>query len=243
VDAGNPLHPAPEKGKSMNKKIMLLALGAFSAMMLAAPAMASAITPLHLNPTPAGSQTIDANSFARLSTTGGTMITCNGFSGSATFETGGTTGTMHLQFGGGCTTNLGGTCTNEGLASSFKATALPIHLATVQHSGGVVSPGVLVTRGANEHIVTFTCHNVGGFLTVDSAMKANGVIGTITGPGCGARSKQITIVFQAASNGIQTHKKVAGTATEYSLKKGSENAALEAHATITLSTESDLVCT
>jgi hypothetical protein len=238
----NPCSWFLEKGKSVNKKIMLLALGAVTAIMLAVPAMASAITPLHLSPTPAGAQTIHANSFARLSTTDGTTIVCNGFSGSATFESGGTTGNMQLQLGGGCTRSPGGgTCTNEGLASSIKTTTLPLHLATVQHSGGVVSPGVLVTPAAGEHIATFTCHI--GFLTLESVLKAGGVIGTITGPGCGARSKQVTIVFQAASHGIQTHKKLAGTATEYSLRLGSQNAALEAHGTLTLSSESELVCT
>jgi hypothetical protein len=219
------------------KKIMLLALAAVCAAVFALPATASALLPLHLNPTPGGAQTIDSNGKAILSTSGsGIKVECQGFSGSATFEAGGTTGTMQLTFGPNCTTSFGGTCTNEGLASSIKTTSLPFHLVTV---GG--KPGVLVTPGANEHFATFTCHNVLG-LTIESVVKGNGVIGTITAPECGASSKEATIVF-SGEKGVQNHKTVDGTTTEYSLTKGSETAAQSAHGTLTLSEISQLVCT
>jgi hypothetical protein len=226
----------------MSRKVQMFSLAVVSAMMLAVPAVASAINALHLEDAPAIAP-IDSNGTASLSTTGGTTVTCGGVSGSAPLNFG-TTGSMQLLFEF-CTTNLGGTCTSEGQLNSIRTTVLPFHSATVAHrTSGAVGPGILVTPGANEHFATFTCHNVAGFLTVESVIKGNGVIGTITAPSCGATASQATVVFQAASNGVQTHNKLANTATEYTLKKGGENTALGAHVTLTLQPlGTQLVCT
>ena len=221
----------------MNKKIMLLALGAISAVVLAVPAFASALIPLHLNPTPAGPQSIDSVGVARLSTTGGTQITCNGVSGNAAFEAGGTTGTLNLTFGGDCTENVLGTrCTSAGEPTgNISTTALPFHLVTLANE----KPGVLITPNATGAFAHFTC--AGGLITV--TVEGNGVIGTITSPECKKSASSATLSFVATANGVQQHTTVAGTDTEYHLIDGSENAAQEGHATLTLSETSELVCT
>lgn len=228
---------------------MLLGLAAVSAAVLALPSVASAeLTSLHLSPTPKGAQPVDSNGIARLSTTNGTTVSCAGFSGSATFEGNGTTGTLSLTFGGDCTGPFGSTCTNEGAADSIVTTTLPFHLVTLPpaKAGDPNVPGVLVTPGANEHFATFTC-TVLGFPVV-TEVKGNGVIGTITAPSCGGVDDEATLKFEATSHGVQKHTKVADTETVYTLKKGSETAAQEAHGTLTLKENgnpfnSELVCT
>lgn len=221
------------------KKMILLALAAVSAVVLALPAMASAMIPLHLNPTPAGSKTIDGVGSAVLSTSGGTTTTCTGFGGSASFEAGGTTGTMNLTFTGCKESVFGTSCNSSGAASgTIVTTSLPFHLATLAGK----SPGVLVTPnagGAGNHFATFTC--AGGLVTVN--VTGNGVLGTITAPACGTSSATATIKFEQSANGVQKHKTLEGTATEYSLMKGAETAAQSAHGTLTLGSESQLVCT
>jgi hypothetical protein len=228
----------------MNKKIILLSLAACAAL-LALPAMASALTALHVvNPVPVGTKTIDGvGNTAILTTTGGTKVTCTGeaggpaFGGTATFNAGGTTGTMNLTFGPTCEA-LGIHCQSAGAATgTIKTESLPFDLATV----GTTSPGkpgVLVTPNAGTGVFAkFTC----GILSVE--VKGNGVIGTISSPTCGTRSNQATIEFKATANGVQADKRLVGTETEYTLKKGTENAAQEATGTLTLGEESTLECT
>ena len=227
----------------MNTKVMLLGLAAVSAAVLALPALASALIPLHLNPTPAGTQPIDGVGIARFSTTGGTTTTCSGFSGSAQFEAGGTTGTLTLTFGPDCTENILGTrCTSPGEAAGNTATTvLPFHLVTLP-SG---SPGILVTPNAETGVfIHKTC--AGGLITV--TVEGNGLVGTITSPECGSSASQATLSFMATAHGVQKHTTVAGTETEYKMVDGSEPAALEAHGTLTFkeggsSKTSQLVCT
>jgi opacity protein-like surface antigen len=236
----------------MTKKIMLLALAAVSAAVFALPATASAADePLHLEPAPAGAQTIDSNGIARLGSEDGTTITCNGFSGTATFDEtgaiGGTTGKMDLTFGPDCTENkLGTRCTSANHpsgAGNISTTTLPFHLVTLPGS----LPGVLVTPnagGSGNHFATFTC--AGGLVTVN--VTGNGVIGTITSPGCNGTDDEATIKFESTAHGKQKHLTIAGTETDYTLQKGSEMSAQDAHGTITLKEGgtpvlSKLVCT
>jgi len=241
----------------MNKKIMLLALGAVSAVLLALPAMASALVPLHLEPTPpaAVSQPIhNAGGEVKpfLSAESGLTITCDGFSGSANFEAGGTTGTMKLTFGPNCKESLtGGPCTNTGVEKDNRITTelLPFHLATVEHpaKGGGKSPGVLVTPNANTFFARFTCHTIFG--TLEQNVTGNGVIGTIINPACNGLSTDATIKFEESAHGKQTHNKLVGTETIYTLTKGAEHVAQNATGTLTLkdalgnAINSKLVCT
>lgn len=222
----------------MNKKIMLLAL-AVSAAVLALPAMASASIPLHLNPTPTGVKTIDSNPLVKpkLSTTGGTTVECDSFKGEATFETGGTTGNMNLTFGPNCkVVGLGVSCTSAGeTTGNIATTSLPFHLVTLAN----LKPGVLVTPnagGAGNHFATFTCFGI------KTEVTGNGVIGTIENS-CGETSEEAKIDFKATAHGQQEHKTVAGTETEYDLKKGAETAAQEATGIVTFKEKIELVCT
>jgi hypothetical protein len=225
-----------EERQTMSKKIMLLALAAVSVLVYALPSAASAADiPLHLNPSPVGSKTVDGIGEAKLSTTSGLTVTCNSWSGSATFETGGTTGSLDLTFSGDCRENIfGTTCTSSGQPSgTIKTTTLPFHLNTLANS----KPGVLVTPSTGTtHFATFTC----GFIT--TKVEGNGVIGTITSPECGKSSTSATISFKATSHGQQEHKKIAGTETIYDLNSGGNTAAQEAHGTITMGTSTTLEC-
>ena len=226
----------------MDKKITLLGLAVVSAAVLALPALASALIPLHLNPTPAGPNPIDSVGIVRISTTGGTQITCNGVSGNAAFEAGGTTGTLNLTFGSDCTENgLGTRCTSAGEpAGNITTTALPFHLVTLANE----KPGVLITPNATGAFAHFTC--AGGLITV--TVEGNGIIGTITEPNCGETRSQATLSFVATANGVQQHKTVAGTEAEYTLTEGSQATAIETHMTLTFrengsASSSTLVCT
>jgi hypothetical protein len=222
----------------MNKKIMLLALAAVSAAMLALPAMASALTPLHLNPTPVGAKAIDdIGANPTLSTTGGTTVECGTFNGSATFNAGGTTGSMQLTFTEDCHLVGGGTCNSgSNTNGTITTTTLPFDLATLANN----KPGVLVTSNSG-HFATFVCTLFG--FPVTTKVEGNGVIGTITAPACGAKSTSATIDFNATAHGVQEHTTVAGTATVYRLKKGEENAAQDATGKLTLGSETLLECT
>jgi hypothetical protein len=218
----------------MSKKIMLLSLAAVSAAMFALPATASALTSLHLNPTPAGVQTIDdTGPDPRLSTVGGTTVICDSFHGWAEFDEGGTTGVMQLTFGPNCRTGFVSCTGHPHPTGNITTTELPFHLATLA-SG---DPGVLVTPGANNHFASFTCFGV------NTVVTGNGVLGEIEFPECGEVSNKADIDFNATAHGVQQHTKLAGTATEYGLKKGAENAAQDATGTLTLTKEAELNCT
>ena len=218
----------------MNKKIMLLALAAVSAVMLAVPAFASALIPLHLSSTPVGAKTLDdVGANPTLSTTGGTTVECGTFKGTATFETS-TTGTIELTFTEGCKEKtFGSSCASSGEpAGSIATTKLQFHLVTLANN----VPGVLITPNAG-HFASFTC----GIIPI--TVGGTGVIGKITSPGCNQSSTEATIDFNATAHGVQEFNKVAGTETIYQLKKGEENAAQDATGKLTLGTAQTLTCT
>lgn len=223
----------------MNKKIMLLALAAVSAAVLAVPSMASALTPLHLNPTPEVKTEGVHGGTSVLSTTSGLSVTCDTVTtkgSSVTFNAGGTTGTMQLLFGGDCR-SAGFTCTSSGQTSGeITTTVLPFDLATV----GTTSPGepgVLVTPAAEEHFASFSC------VGLNFVVKGNGVIGTFEELSCGGETATAKINFATSGAGVQADKKLVGTSTEYTLKSGSANAAMSATGEVTLKEKSKLECT
>jgi hypothetical protein len=220
----------------MSKKIMVLALGAVSVLMLALPAMSSAKTPLHLNSVPAGEKEITGTAGASLGTANGTTTVCGGFSGKATF-TSTTGGTMELTFGPDCTA-AGTNCTSHVPAAPVGSiTTTPLAFELVTLAGKL--PGVLVTApsGVFAH---FTCF--GGLVNV-TVEAHGGVLGTITEPGCGGTSNKATLKFESLGHGVQKHRLLEGTATEYTLKKGAEFAAQDAHGTLDLVNNQTLTCT
>jgi hypothetical protein len=233
----------------MNKKIMLLALAAVTAAMFAMPAAASAtFESLHMSPTPAKLH-VKGVGHATLRSEGGQNITCNGVSGTVTPEAGGTTGLLVLTFGPHCTGPTGETCvgTNPAAPSgSITTTTLPYHLVTLKGK----SAGVLITP-ISAAFAHFNC-NVFGF-PVQTTVEGNGVLGTITAPACGTLTTTATLSFSSVGGNstTQLHRQVAGT-TEgaiWSLSKGGNPAAQEAHATLTATNSSgvvvstNLVCT
>jgi len=224
----------------MSKKIML-ALAAVSAAVFAMPAVASAEDlPLHLNPTPAGAQTIDdVGANPTLSATGGSKFECGTFSATAMFEAGGTTGHMNLKFGVAGAEDCKSssfTCNSTGAAAGIiETTELPFHLVKLANE----KPGILVTPNPSGSFAHIEC--AGGLIKY--TIGGNGLIGTFTEPACEGTSNMATIDFNATATGVQEHKKVAGTETEYTLKKGTENTALDATGTLTLSGNSKLECT
>ena len=190
----------------MNKKIMLLALAVASVAAFALPAMAMAEDiPLHLVPKPEGAKTV-TGAAAELSTVGGTVVTATTTDGTATWETS-TTGTIELTFTE--SKSFGFPCTSPGQPSGTITTATqPFHLVTLPGT----SPGILITPPANGIFAEFTC---AGFLT--AVVKGNGIVGTITAPACGGSSTKSTSTFEKEKAGVQKHKLVAGTETEYHL--------------------------
>jgi hypothetical protein len=227
------------KGKSMSKKIMLLALAVVSAAVFALPATASALIPLHLNGDVSGVQTIDDTGpfNPTLSLHDGTTIECNEFHGTTEFESGGTTGTLNLTFGPSChVVGLGVSCTSAGEATgNIKTLALPFHLVTLPNEE---DPGVLVTpNAAAGTFATFTCFGI------QTIVSGNGVIGEIEFPDCGDTSDEADILFDITAHGTQKYTTVAGTSTVYDLKKGTTTAAQKATGTITFANEVELECT
>jgi len=218
------------------KKIILLALAAASVAAFALPASAMAIVPVHVVPKPEGVKTVDGVGSATL--TGlGTTITCAKSHGTATFTTT-TTGTFEQTFSE-CVNGSGKKCTTSGQAVGVITTAtLEFHLATVEDTTTkAIGPGLLVTPPAGG-FATFLCE--GG---INTTVSGNGLIGTITQPACGSSSKEATISFSSSSSTVQTHKTLAGTATEWSLNAFGFPASEDAHGTITLGTEAKLECT
>jgi hypothetical protein len=209
------------------KKLILLALAAASVGAFALPASASAITALHVVPKPEGTKVIHGVGHVTLQAPFGN-VTCKKSAWTTTYVTP-TTGTLQQTLQE-CHEPFGGTCTTPGLpVGTIQTTVLPFHLATVIDTPtGAVGPGVLVTPAggaATGHIVTFVCSVIG-----ERKVEGTGLIGTFTKPACGASSSEATISFTAASQGVQTHRTLAGTNTEYSLHASAE----VAHGTITL---------
>ena len=231
----------------MNKKIMLLALGAVSAVVLALPAMASALIPLHINPmaqgtvvpvtTPAGAPKPFLSSL-NTSNNSTSRITCDSVTGTATFNAGGTTGTLNLTFGPNCNANPPGvacrsTSPNE-TAGNIATTGLPFHLVTLPGK----APGVLVTPSGDGSFAHIICSILAFTVT------GNGVIGRIENPECGKSSTTADVVFEQSAEGIQKHTTVEGTPDHWSLKKGTEHAAQNATARLTFPAPArELVCT
>jgi hypothetical protein len=210
----------------MSKKVMLLALAVVSAVAFALPPVAMAEDePLHIEPTPTAASNALGGTM-KLSTIGGTTLTCEKVTGVIHWETG-TTGKIDLTFENNCISNLFGVS-----CSSVTTTELPFHLLTLPSQ----KPGVLITPGANGHVATFTC---GGGL-VKAVINAGGLVGTITSPFCGGESTTMAWQFRASADGVQEHKTVAGTTTEYDLQASInggafETAALDFDLTITFS--------
>ena len=240
------------------KKLTLLVLALASAAAFMVPATASAeLESLHMSPTPAKLDVAGVGSATLRSAAGN--VTCNGVTGTATPEAGGTTGKLVLTFGPHCTGPTGETCTSNSPAhtnGSILTTELTYHLVTIDNvTPTAPSAGVLVTPNAvTGTFAHFNCL-VFGF-PVQTTVKGNGVLGTITAPACGASSTTATMSFKASGGTTTqlhrfTHNATSSKTTgPWSLTDNSgEAASQEAHATLTATnaagaaTNTELVCT
>jgi hypothetical protein len=199
----NPNLPGKEKGKSMSKKMMLLALAAFSAALFALPAVASA-QEIHMEPGNGESFTVTGGA-GELRAESEPTITCEHVDGSGKFDAGSsTTGTIHLDFTGCHATVFGLTAKCRTKLSALDNTITTegtFHLITTTAG----TPDILVTPNPTE-IVCAGISNV----TVTGT-----VIGTITAPKCGESSKTMTMAFSATGS---TQNDLTYTGNTYDLK-------------------------
>ncbi|MGN6257957.1 MAG: hypothetical protein ACTHKT_04090 [Solirubrobacterales bacterium] len=210
----------------MSKKIMLLVLAAISTGAFALPSTSMAEdVPLHLIPKPEKETVIKSSGVTKLDL-GGFVALCESTVGNAIWESS-TTGTMNLTIKG-CQFVVGGSC------QPAEAKGLPFHLVTLPG----LKPGILITAPGQiwfKLVCPTVGFNVGG----------NGLIGTITSPGCFGESSAATIKFESAET-KQKHTKVEGTETEYHLtlnEAGEPNASLETELTMTFEGKKKLECT
>jgi hypothetical protein len=179
----------------MNKKLMLLAAGALTALAFAAlPALASAGEFVSTCETGAGKVCTGSilGGNATLTDDSGSVlgkIKCASTTGTATATGGSTTGTVELTFAG-CEDELfGGKCFNVGLQAEGKITTNTMISHNV-YVEGTTTKGALLT-GTN---VTFTCPTAGVTKTV-----TGNIIGEITNPQCGTAASTHTIAFTTKS--------------------------------------------
>lgn len=212
------------------KKMMLLALAAVSAL-LVVPAGASAL-PAHLSANP-GNFTVHGGASALSRAAGGGTHSAT-VTGTGSFQNT-TTGTVKLTFHGS-TNSLLGSCTTSGQPSgTIATTTLPFHLVMLGSQ-----PGILITPAAgSNHFASFNC----GFVGIN--VRGDGILGTITSPGCGQASNKATINFSSNGAGVQNHLTYTGETydLESSLFGSYSTSAMDAHATISFASSPTLICT
>jgi len=226
----------------MKNKMMLLGLGAMVALAFAAlPAVASAGEPeLSCGGAVCGKFTSHSGE-TKLSTVGGTTVTCTSSTGSGEYTTK-TTGNIVLTFHGCKTpTFFNTTCTSPGQAAGTIKTATSVFHNTYV-TDAKTKPGVLITQPVGVPYVTFTC---AGFL--HSEVFGN-IIGELSSPACGAESKELKLGFKATSHGQQQYKQVTATGATFDLTSklnggAAETAAMEAtNAVVTLGSSGKITC-
>jgi hypothetical protein len=202
----------------MNKKLMLLAAGALSALAFAAlPAVASA-GEFNVDCTTC-SGTISSTAEATLTTDSGSIaekIKCTGAtSGTATQTNGTSTGTVQIVFTGCKDEFISSQCNSTGISGEIKTNVMTSHMVRIDPISGATptgTPGVLLT-GSN---VTFTCPVVGVTKTV-----TGNIIGHWTNPECGKSVASHTVTFGAEGNN-QKYRQVTTTGTVFNLTSGSQ---------------------
>ena len=140
----------------------------------------------------------------KLSTVGGTTITCSSSTGSGEYTTK-TTGDLVVTFQGCKSPTFFNTaCTSAGQPSgAIRWANFVFH--NVYLTDGKTTPGVLITQPSSGPYTTFTC---AGFLHVE---VFGSILGHLTSPVCGASSKEVKVGFKATSHGQQQFKQVTGT--------------------------------
>jgi len=195
----------------MNKKLMLLAAGALTALAFAAlPTVASAEEYLAHCEVHECVGTITGGTSSLVSDNGDT-ITCSAVGGGTTLTTTSTTGEANLHFTG-CrehVTFFTFQCNSAGAAAgTINANGLTYHLVNLEHGG--TTPGIKFTNVS----VTFECT---GF---SKKTVTGSVVGHLTEPAniCNKTVTTHTVHFeQGATTGSQKYKQVTTTGTETDL--------------------------
>ncbi|HVD39626.1 MAG TPA: hypothetical protein VNC16_01295 [Solirubrobacterales bacterium] len=198
----------------MNKKLMLLAAAALSALAFAAvPTVASAGEyEAHCEKAGVVQATCNATisgGIAELSDTNGLRIHCKTVGGTASFTTTTSTGTASLQFKECTDAVFGLECNNQGTGTKqINTNAMVSHLVNIEPSPGT-TPGVLMT-GVN---VTFTCA-----FGIRKTVTGN-VIGHLEEPAtvCNKAVTSLKLNFEKIANGQQQFKQVTTTGTIFDL--------------------------
>jgi len=186
-----------QKGMTMSKKMMLLALAVASMTMFALPAASSA-QEIHLE----GIEKFTGEATAgTLVASGEPTITCEKGDVTGTVSAGGTTGTIALDFTGCHTTVFGFTAkcktsTAGGLDNTIKSSG-SFHMITTTDG-----PAILVTTDPTEIVCA----------GISNTRVEGAVIGTVTAPKCGESSKLMTINFAAVTGNptTQAHERYTG---------------------------------
>jgi len=194
------------------KKLVLLALGAVSAVMFALPAVASAgeweVDPAGVTFTPGSNSGLNSV----LTTNNNETVTCEGSTGSGAYNAlSHTTGTIELTFTGCRESIFGTTCSNTttaGRITTTKATLTNEYLTDDKKTPGVTIKGT----GTEEHLATFTCDFGGVKLKVTGT-----VMGAFEANECGTNSTVHKLEFNSPTHGNQQYKQITGTGTNYDL--------------------------
>lgn len=231
----------------MSKKMMLLALTVASAALFALPAVASAQS-WHIAQATSFSVT---GSGGTLTPTTGSNVSCTSTAGSGSFSTT-TGGTVSVVYHG-CTGPFGFACTTPGQSSGTIVFADSFDAIMVNSTASTKDLGVLLTpdtpssteltpSGASagkKFTGEFSC------LGVSIKLYSNGVIGTITAPGCGVASNTVTLSFASSSQGHQNDKTWTGTTYDMisNIDSSHPTTSLDGTVTLTFPAAETMTCT
>jgi hypothetical protein len=227
---------ATKKGKSMSKKMTLLALAVVSAAAFAIPAAASA-TENHLTNVTSFSGTVNSGS---LTAEGEPIITCGDATNvshvEGTVSAGGTTGNITMDFTG-CHTSV------FGFTAACKTEGAPLN-NTIKSSGAF---HFITTEKTKSGILVTPVHTTIICAGISNTTVTGNVIGTVTSPECGKSSSTMVIDFNAS--GAVQEDKVSHTGVSYNLTSqtaGSpdiKQAGLSTQATVHSPTTGTMDCT
>jgi hypothetical protein len=197
----------------MNKKLMLLAAGALSALAFAAPPAVSSAGEFeaHCSVVPCTAAITGGVSVLQDDSGGaGGKVECTSVTGTATLTNTSSTGTAQLLFHG-CKSALSPKCNNvTGQTETITTNVMTSHLVYIDPTPTVLV-GILLT-GVN---VTFECASG----LVKKTVTGN-LLGRIENPECGVARTHHTIEFNASGPGTQQYTQVTTTGTVFDLTSG-----------------------
>jgi hypothetical protein len=220
------------------KKITLLASAMAIFAVMALPSVASA-GGWHIDP-PGTSFSIAGG--PQILTGSTTNVNCASLTGTGSYDSNNqTTGKISLKFNN-CTEPIFGTsCTTSGEVTGTIKPTQNLVFHNIYTGDNKTTPGILITSNSG-HFASFSCF-FGGISVV---VNGNGVMGTVTSPGCGKSSTTGKVKFNGTGT-VQEHRQVTNTGTIFSLSSsvngGAFNAAAQdGEATLTFPQSSTMTC-